>query len=157
MINGPRRSRIGSNPTEIEASKVEKKPENPGGSWTQVVTQYHPVERFVQKAYSIDCDEAPPSDDATRLEYPISGYVVDQVSPESCQLTWIVERANFRRGDEKPLLEKMAARLAAEAQLAVWCSQLEAVLEPLDSPRELCSNDSFDHAAAEPSSYPCHC
>ena len=66
-------------------------------------------------------------------------------------LSFVLEQANFVAGEETDLLQKYASRLANEAQLAVWCSQLESVLEPLDSPRELCSNDSFDKT------YPCHC
>jgi len=53
------------------------------------------------------------------MEYPVCGYVVDQIAEGTCQLTWILEQADFTRGEEKKLLERMAARLAAEAQLAV--------------------------------------
>ena len=98
---------------------------------------------FEEDEDCINYDESPREEEEAKRTYSVD---LDCDDGGSC-----LELAGHTPGDERDVLDGYASRLADEAQLAVWCSQLEAVLEPLDSPRELCSNDSFS------GTYPCHC
>ena len=141
------------NDEELVHEVVRKAPDGKTASalcYSRLARYDHPLERAVVKTYSVDCEGCEEAGDG-RLEFPLTGYVVDQVGDAYCMVSFALELAGFAPGDERDVLDGYASRLADEAQLAVWCSQLEAVLEPLDSPRELCSNDSFS------GTYPCHC
>jgi hypothetical protein len=57
----------------------------------------HPLERAVVKTYSVDCEGCDEAGDG-RLEFPLTGYVVDQVGDAYCMVSFALELAGFRAG-----------------------------------------------------------
>ena len=88
MINGPRRSRIGSNPTEIEASKVGKTRKTPGFPGHR-----HPLKTVLSRANRVGMMYAPLAYSNPHLFREGLGYA-PSFPPRGELEAWYADRAN---------------------------------------------------------------
>jgi len=74
----------------------------------RAVERFHPVERVVVMAYSVDCAAKPAADDAPRDLVVLEGYVLDAVAEGDTRVSWVAE-ADVGEGEVNDALAAGAA------------------------------------------------
>ena len=89
------------NDEELVHEVVRKAPNGKTASalcYSRLARYDHPLERAVVKTYSVDCEGCDEAGNG-RLEFPLTGYVVDQVGDAYCMVSFALDDGTYLRSN----------------------------------------------------------